>query len=107
VSGVSIPYADEQVDASSCYVMAVTVDDPKLRDPLRRVLSERFSIQTTVLYPSISEFSAYKGRDQGPLPRCESVARSQLTLPLYPHLGEERVGRVVGAMEAAFGELGR
>jgi len=106
VPGVSLPYSDEQVDASSCYVMAATVD-PERRDPLRRLLSERFGIQTTVLYPSIAEFSAYSGDDQGPLPRCERVARSQITLPLYPHLGEERLERVVHAVRAGLEEPDR
>jgi dTDP-4-amino-4,6-dideoxygalactose transaminase len=105
VPGVSIPYTDEQVDASSCYVMAVVLDDPELRDPLRRLLSERFRIQTTVLYPSISEFTAYAGTGSGPLPRCERFARTQLTLPLYPHLGEERLERVVEAVRAGVAEL--
>jgi dTDP-4-amino-4,6-dideoxygalactose transaminase len=106
VPGVSLPYSDEQVDASSCYVMAATVD-PERRDPLRRLLSERFGIQTTVLYPSIAEFSAYSGDGQGPLPRCERVARSQITLPLYPHLGEERLERVVHAVRAGLEEPDR
>jgi dTDP-4-amino-4,6-dideoxygalactose transaminase len=107
VPGVSVPYTDEQVDASSCYVMAVTVDDPDLRDPLRRLLSERHRIQTTVLYPSIAGFSAYAGDGQGPLPRCERAARTQLTLPLYPHLGEQRLERVVNAAREGLSELGR
>ena len=54
-------------------------------------------MQTTVLYPSISQFSAYEA-GAAPLPRCEHAAATQLTLPLYPHLGEERLLRVVGAL---------
>jgi dTDP-4-amino-4,6-dideoxygalactose transaminase len=104
VPGLGLPYAPEQVDASSCYIMGVTLDDPELRDPLRRLLSERFKIQTTVLYPSISQFSAYS-EGQEPLPRCELAARTQLTLPLYPHLGEERLERVVEAVRAGIAEL--
>jgi dTDP-4-amino-4,6-dideoxygalactose transaminase len=103
VPGVSVPYSDEQVDASSCYVMPVILDDPALRDPVRRLLVERSGVQTTVLYPSISEFSAYS--DRRSLPRCERVGRSQLTLPLYPHLGDERLERVVLAVQAALGGL--
>jgi dTDP-4-amino-4,6-dideoxygalactose transaminase len=105
VPGVSMPYTAEQVDASSCYVMGVTLDDPELRDPLRRLLAERFRIQTTVLYPSISMFSAYFGEGQGPLPRCELAAQSQLTLPVYPHLGVDRLERVVDAVRAGLVEL--
>jgi dTDP-4-amino-4,6-dideoxygalactose transaminase len=99
VPGVSVPYSDDQVDASSCYIMPAMLDDPARRDPLRSFLSERHGIQTTVLYPSINEFSAYAGTPgAGRLPRCERAARCQLTLPLYPHLGEERLDRVVRAV---------
>ena len=105
VPGVSVPYSDEQVDASSCYIMPLMLDDPELRDPLRSYLSERHAIQTTVLYPSINEFSAYTGAPS--LPRCEHAARSQVTLPLYPHLGEDRLQRVVMAVTEGLAELSR
>jgi dTDP-4-amino-4,6-dideoxygalactose transaminase len=104
--GLSLPYGNDQVDASSCYIMPVMLEDPNLRDPLREALDRR-GIQTTVLYPSISEFSAYArtpGADS--LPRCELIARCQLTLPLYPHLGDERLERVVGAVREGLAELG-
>ena len=100
-----LPYSDDQVGASSCYVMPVMLRDEELRDPLRRLLSERFKIQTTMLYPSINEFTAYRGDGQGELPRCERVARTQLTIPLYPHLGEERQDRVVASLREALEEL--
>jgi dTDP-4-amino-4,6-dideoxygalactose transaminase len=103
VPGVTVPYTEDDVRASSCYVMAVMLEEPDLRDPLRRVLSERFGVQTTVLYPSINEFSAYDRG--GTLPRCEHAARAQLTLPLYPHLGEERLLRVVDAVREGLREL--
>ena len=104
-SELELPYSDDQVGASSCYVMPVMLRDPEQRDPLRRLLSERFGIQTTVLYPSINEFSAYRGDGQPPLPRCELAARTQLTIPLYPHLGEERQDRVVSSLAEALQEL--
>jgi dTDP-4-amino-4,6-dideoxygalactose transaminase len=107
VPGISVPYSDEQVAASACYVMAVMLDTPELRDPLRGLLAERHGVQTTVLYPSISEFTAYADLVPEPLPRCEHAARAQLTLPLYPHLGEERLLRVVDALRESLRELGR
>jgi dTDP-4-amino-4,6-dideoxygalactose transaminase len=36
---------------------------------------------------------------------CEHAARAQLTLPLYPHLGEERLLRVVNALRESLDEL--
>ncbi len=41
VSGVTVPYRDEEVDSSSCYVMPVMVDRAELRDPLRAFMLER------------------------------------------------------------------
>jgi dTDP-4-amino-4,6-dideoxygalactose transaminase len=105
VAGLSVPYRREQVDGSSCYIMPAVLDDPELRDPLRGALDRR-GIQTTVLYPSINEFSAYTDSPgNGPLPRCEAIARSQLTLPLYPHLGEERLERVVLTVREGLDEV--
>jgi dTDP-4-amino-4,6-dideoxygalactose transaminase len=105
VAGLSVPYTPEQVDGSSCYIMPALIDEPDLRDPVRAALDRR-GIQTTVLYPSISEFSAYRDAPgSGPLPRCEAIARSQLTLPLYPHLGEERLERVVLAVRESLDEV--
>jgi len=103
VDGLVLPYGDEQVDASSCYVMPVMLEDDSLRDPVRKLLSENHKVQTSVLYPSISEFAAY-GAGETKLPRCERAARTQLTLPLYPHLGEERLLRVVAALRSSLAE---
>jgi dTDP-4-amino-4,6-dideoxygalactose transaminase len=101
---LDIPFADEQVGVSSCYVMPVFVRDAALRDPLRRLLQERHGVQTTVLYPSIASFSAYGG-DSSALPRAARAAATQVTLPLYPHLGDERLDRVAGAVASAMSEL--
>jgi len=54
-----------------------------------------------VLYPALHEFTAYAAADREPLPRSERAARAQLTLPLYPHLGEERQDLVVEALRSA------
>jgi dTDP-4-amino-4,6-dideoxygalactose transaminase len=103
VEGIVLPYEDEQVDVSSCYVMPVMLEEPALRDTVRKLLSENHRVQTSVLYPSINEFTAYGAGDRE-LPRCELAARTQLTLPLYPHLGEERLQRVVQALRESLAE---
>jgi dTDP-4-amino-4,6-dideoxygalactose transaminase len=104
LSGLIVPYSDEEVGRSSCYVMPVLVEDPALRDPLREWLSERL-IQTSVLYPAIHEFTEYAGMAAGSLPRSELVARSQITLPLYPHLTERDQDRVVEALAKGLATL--
>lgn len=104
IGKVTLPYSDEQVAASSCYVMPVMLENADQRDAVRRQLSESHGVQTSVLYPSINEFTAYGGGERS-LPRSERVARTQLTLPLYPHLGEKRLRRVVTALRASLSEV--
>jgi dTDP-4-amino-4,6-dideoxygalactose transaminase len=106
VGGVSVPYGDDEVDSSSCYVMPVMVERPELRDLLRQWLLERRRVQTSVLYPAVHEFTAYADEERPPLPRSELAARTELTLPLYPHLSEEDQDRVVDALRDGLRELG-
>jgi dTDP-4-amino-4,6-dideoxygalactose transaminase len=103
VEGLTLPYTDTEVEASSCYVMPVMVEDPDLRDPVRGLLSDRYRVQTSVLYPSINQFTAY-GAGAEPLPRCELAARTQITLPLFPHLDEESLERVVSSLGSSLAE---
>jgi dTDP-4-amino-4,6-dideoxygalactose transaminase len=107
VPALTLPYRDEEVEASSCYVMPVMVDRPKLRDPLRSFMLEERGVQTSVLYPAVHEFTAYADAARPPLPRSELAARTELTLPLYPHLTEPEQDRVVAAVADGLRELDR
>ena len=101
LDGVSVPYTDDEVGRSSCYVMPVMLDDPAPREALRAHMLDAHGVQTSVLYPAVHEFTAYGGSRA--LPRAEHAARAQLTLPLYPHLGEERQDLVLAALADALG----
>jgi dTDP-4-amino-4,6-dideoxygalactose transaminase len=100
LDGLVLPYTDEQVDASSCYVMPLLLDDPERRDPVRAYLSER-GVQTTVLYPALHELSAYRTGGAVSLPRAEHIARAQLTIPLFPHMSEAEQDEVVSTLADA------
>ena len=105
VDGITVPYRDEDVEASSCYVMPVMVDDARLRDPLRGLMLERYRVQTSLLYPAIHEFTAYADPTRPALPRSELAAHTEVTIPLYPHLTEEDQDRVVAALAHGIVEL--
>jgi dTDP-4-amino-4,6-dideoxygalactose transaminase len=98
MDGVGVPYRDEQVERSACYVMPVLVER---RDRVRAHMLERHGVQTSVLYPAVHEFTAYASTASQRLPRSERIARTQLTLPLYPHLSDEAQDRVVAALDDA------
>jgi dTDP-4-amino-4,6-dideoxygalactose transaminase len=100
VAGITVPYRDEDVAHSSCYVMPAMVDDPRRRDTLREFLRGR-GIQTSVLYPAVHTFTAYADPARPALPRSELAARTQVTLPLYAHLSERDQDRVVATLREA------
>ena len=104
VDGVALPYTDADVGSSSCYVMPVVLEEPGLQGPLRELMRDRWGIQTSLLYPSISEFTAYRAESAG-VPRSEMLARTEVTIPLYPHLTETDQDRVVSALREGLVEL--
>jgi dTDP-4-amino-4,6-dideoxygalactose transaminase len=102
INGVVVPFRDEDVEFSSCYVMPVLLEDLGRQGPVRRAMRERHAIQTSLLYPAVHEFTAYRERFPDiSLPRTESMARTQVTLPLFPHMTEAEQDRVLAALEEA------
>jgi dTDP-4-amino-4,6-dideoxygalactose transaminase len=105
VDGLIVPYTDADVDTSACYVMPLVLEKPAYQEPLRGIMRERWKVQTSLLYPAIGDFSAYRQLSPEPLPRSEAIARSQVTIPLYPHLTEADQDRVVAAVTEGLAEL--
>jgi dTDP-4-amino-4,6-dideoxygalactose transaminase len=103
--GLVLPYTDDEVEHSSCYVMPVMLEDPELQIPLRELLLERFGVQTSLLYPAVHEFTAYAGDHPQSLPRSELAARAEVTIPLYPHLSDEDQDRVIAGLTEGLSEL--
>jgi dTDP-4-amino-4,6-dideoxygalactose transaminase len=110
ISGVGFPYSDTDVSRSSCYIMPITVNEPSVRDRLRSLMRDRFGVQTSVLYPSIANFSAYSDTQVGSLAHSDLAARTQVTLPLFPHMSGAQQQAVIDALryglEATRGEEG-
>jgi dTDP-4-amino-4,6-dideoxygalactose transaminase len=104
VPGLSVPFSDVSVETSSCYVMPIMLADPDLQGPLRLALRKTHGVQTSIFYPAVHEFTAYRERYPGiSLPRSELAARSEVTLPLFPHMTEADQDVVVGALAAELG----
>ena len=98
VPGISVPYLDAAVDDASCYTMPVLVDVDQ-RDRLRYALRIEHGVQTSVMYPSVHEFTAYRTRFPGvSLPATEHAARAQLCIPLFPDMTEAEQDRVIHAI---------
>ncbi len=98
VDGIIVPFEDEQVPGSSCYVIPVMIEQDGRQAEISARLRER-GIQTSIFYPAIHRFSAYRERFPGvSLPVTELASRTELTLPFYPHMTYEDQDRVVATL---------
>ncbi len=94
-----LPFADDAVATSACYTMPVVLGDPARRDTVRLRLRTEHAIQTSVLYPAIHAFTAYRDDAAGAhLPQTERCADGEISLPLYPELRSDEQDRVVAAL---------
>ncbi len=104
VPGLIVPFAGSDLADSSCYVMAVMLQRDGQQAQVARRLREQ-GIQTSIFYPSIHRFSAYRERfPEVSLPITELASRTELTLPLFPHMGESDQDRVVEALAQAIAQ---
>ena len=101
VRGLIVPFEDDEVEGSSCYVMPIMLDHDGSQAEVSASLRER-GIQTSIFYPSIHRFTAYRERFPDlSLPLTELASRTELTLPLYPHMTDDDQDRVVNALAEA------
>jgi dTDP-4-amino-4,6-dideoxygalactose transaminase len=97
--GLIVPFDDDGVATSSCYVMPVMLEDCTRQAELRIALREQHRVQTSLFYPAVHEFTAYRARYSGvSLPKSELAARSEVTLPLYSHMTAVDQDRVLAAL---------
>jgi dTDP-4-amino-4,6-dideoxygalactose transaminase len=104
--GISIPYADFDLECSSCYLMGLIAAGPDERRALRNGLGERYGVQTT-MYPAIHRFTAYReAYGEISLPRTERAAAGLFSIPLFPHITADQQDRVVEAVLGTLATIG-
>ena len=96
VDGLVMPFANGEPTAAH-HLAAILLPPPSNRDRFRAAL-ETERIQTSVHYPPIHQFTAYRGAGTRALPVTEQVAKRLVTLPLYPDLDDAAVETVTDAV---------
>ena len=99
VNDYAMAFADRLGEEASAHHLAVALaPDAASRDEIRFRLAER-RIQTSVHYPPIHQFSAYRdGVPSRALPRTEDAAVRALTLPLFASMRDDQLDLVVEAI---------
>jgi dTDP-4-amino-4,6-dideoxygalactose transaminase len=101
VPGIIVPFEDSEVPTSSCYVLPIMIEEDGRQAEVSSRLREG-GIQTSIFYPSIHRFTAYRERfPDVSLPITELASRTELTLPFYPHMSFDDQDRVAGALAEA------
>ena len=81
----------------ACHIYPVVFRSSEERESMSELLKEE-GIQTSIHYPPIHEFTAFRRLDSGvDLPVTEAFASRELTLPLYPSLTEAQVDDIVSS----------
>ena len=96
--GWTMVFADA-VDHSSGHLMVVVAPDPDARSRAVHALRES-GIQSSMHYPSIVEFSGFRGRFPAELPNSHQFAHRAITLPLHPGLQPAEVDEIVHVLRA-------
>jgi len=100
---VTLPFRDKQGEPSY-HILPVLLPTGIDRKTFMDALKAR-GIQTSIHYPPIHSFTYYRSRyGIVSLPCTEEMAAREITLPLYPGLGEEKVDfvcdSVIGALKS-------
>ena len=84
----------EYIDVYHNYVLLV---DEKVRDKIMKNLYEK-GIETKIHYPiplHLQECSKNLNYKDGDIPKCESYAKSMISLPIYPTLTNDEINYII------------
>lgn len=89
----------DALEHSSGHLMVVVADSTETRTKAVHALRE-VGIQTSMHYPSILEFSGFRGRFPRTLELTQQFSSRAMTLPLHPGLSVEHVDETVQILRA-------
>jgi dTDP-4-amino-4,6-dideoxygalactose transaminase len=89
ISKITIPYRQFSRGKPNYHIMPILLPEKTDRDKVIESMKEE-GIQTSIHYPAIQDFTAYKGK-ANTTPKAEYVSAHELTLPLYPTMSFEEV----------------
>jgi dTDP-4-amino-4,6-dideoxygalactose transaminase len=99
MAGISVPFRHFDRGLPTYHIMPILLSEGIDRMKVVESMKED-GIQTSIHYPSIQGFTAYKGR-VGPTPLSQYVSEHELTLPIYPTMSDAEVDLVCDALERA------
>ncbi len=101
---IKIPFRNHP-GISACHLLPVLLPVEIDRRQFMDSMKER-GIQTSIHYPPIHQFEAYRSIEQqiSPLPVTEAIAARELTLPLYPALSNGDIELIAHSVQGSLQE---
>jgi len=96
IPSVSIPYRHFSRGKPNYHIMPILLSETVDRAAIIESMKQD-GVQTSIHYPAIQNFSAYKDKVNS-TPKAEYVCAHELTLPLYPDMINEEVDIVCDAL---------
>ena len=100
LSGFSLPFLNIGNTEPVYHIFPILLDSNVDRVNLIGKLKE-FGIQTSIHYPAIGTFTAFKDIGLNNSPLAQDISKRELTLPLYPTMSIEEVDLVVECLKKA------
>jgi len=101
IEGCSFAFADYSGD-SACHLAVLVVSDPAHKAGVIQALKEA-RIQTSLHYPYIPWFKAFKAFQKEDLPNSIAFSQRAVTLPLYPDMTPEDVKGICSTIRQRLG----
>jgi dTDP-4-amino-4,6-dideoxygalactose transaminase len=96
---VDIPF-QHYAGKTAAHLMPILLPKEKQREEFMASMKEQ-GIQTSIHYPPIHTFTAYRNGKSLVLPLTDEVASREVTLPLYSTMTDEQVLAVAHAIHQA------
>ena len=99
-AGLRVPFLGLEDREPSYHIFPVLLGEKLDRTRTIQALRER-GIQTSIHYPAIQQFTAYKSLELGATPIANAISERELTLPLFPTMSADQVELVVRSLKEA------
>ncbi|MDR2923334.1 MAG: DegT/DnrJ/EryC1/StrS family aminotransferase [Treponema sp.] len=96
IPSITFPYRHFSRGKPNYHIMPILLSDSVDRNAIIESMKQD-SIQTSIHYPAIQGFTAYRNK-VNQTPKAEYVSAHELTLPLYPSMTHEEVNIVCDAL---------
>jgi dTDP-4-amino-4,6-dideoxygalactose transaminase len=104
IDAVHVPFRRHDTGGGTYHIYPILLAEGVDRDAVVGALRAR-GVQASIHYPSIAEFQAYSDLQSDACPIASDISRREMTLPLFPTMGDEKVDIVCEALADSLAEV--